>query len=60
MAKKKTKNKNPSKKYSKYEVKDGKIASRKQTCQKCGPGMFLAEHKDRKTCGNCGYTVFNK
>lgn len=25
------------------------------TCPKCGPGMFLAAHKDRFSCGKCGY-----
>ncbi|MBI5871554.1 30S ribosomal protein S27ae, partial [archaeon] len=23
-------------------------------------GVFLAQHKDRQTCGGCGYTNFNK
>ena len=27
-------------------------------CPKCGPGYSLANHKNRKTCGNCGYTEF--
>ncbi|MCD6403782.1 MAG: 30S ribosomal protein S27ae, partial [Nanoarchaeota archaeon] len=26
----------------------------------CGPGVFLAEHKDRFSCGKCGYTEFKK
>lgn len=26
-----------------------------QTCPKCGPGVFLANHKDRLSCGKCGY-----
>lgn len=25
------------------------------TCPKCGPGIFLAAHKDRASCGKCGY-----
>lgn len=25
-------------------------------CPKCGPGFALAEHKDRVSCGKCGYT----
>jgi ubiquitin-small subunit ribosomal protein S27Ae len=55
MAKKaKPKNKLTSKKYAKYEVKEGKLL-RKATCPKCGPGMFLAEHKDRLYCGKCHY-----
>jgi len=24
-------------------------------CPKCGPGVRLAEHKERKSCGKCGY-----
>ncbi|MDI6737886.1 MAG: 30S ribosomal protein S27ae [Nanoarchaeota archaeon] len=56
MAGKKPKNKKASVKYKKYSA-DGK---RKPSCPKCGPGIFLAEHKDRQTCGSCGYTVFKK
>ncbi|HYB79145.1 MAG TPA: 30S ribosomal protein S27ae [Thermoplasmata archaeon] len=25
-------------------------------CPKCGPGTFLADHKDRRSCGKCGYS----
>jgi len=39
-----------------YEIKDGKINRKKQSCPKCGEGVFLAEHKDRFHCGKCGYT----
>ncbi len=24
-------------------------------CPRCGPGYRLAEHKDRYSCGKCGY-----
>ncbi len=24
-------------------------------CPKCGPGVHLAKHKDRWSCGKCGY-----
>lgn len=54
MAKKKTKNKTPSKKYKKYKVTEGKL-ERSQTCPKCGPSYFLANHKDRLYCGECHY-----
>ena len=53
MAKRKVKNKKPSAKYKKYKG-DHKY------CPKCGPGVFLANHKNRETCGTCGYTVFKK
>ena len=44
--------------YKYYEIKDGKLIRKKRFCPKCGPGTFLAEHKDRWTCGKCGYTEF--
>ena len=25
-------------------------------CPKCGPGTFLAEHANRRSCGRCGYS----
>jgi ubiquitin-small subunit ribosomal protein S27Ae len=55
----KPKNKIPSKKYSKYSESDNKV-QRKQTCPKCGAGVFLAIHKDRKHCGKCSYTIFEE
>lgn len=39
---------------------DGKGAKKANFCPKCGPGIFMAKHKDRQTCGKCGYTEFNK
>ena len=27
-----------------------------KSCPKCGPGTFLAEHGDRRSCGRCGYS----
>ena len=51
MARKKPKNKVPSRRYKKYEGGKAKAKS----CPKCGPGIFLAQHKDRQTCGKCGY-----
>lgn len=54
MAKKQFKNKKPSKKWEKYTV-SGDTLQRKQSCPKCGPSYFFAEHKDRNYCGNCHY-----
>ncbi|MGE0793412.1 MAG: 30S ribosomal protein S27ae [Candidatus Woesearchaeota archaeon] len=39
-----------------YEVKGDKLERKNRFCPKCGPGVFLAMHKDRKTCGKCGYS----
>lgn len=41
-----------------YEVKGTTVTRKRKACPKCGPGVFLAEHKDRVSCGNCGYTEF--
>ncbi|MEM1514343.1 MAG: 30S ribosomal protein S27ae [Candidatus Thermoplasmatota archaeon] len=43
-----------------YEVKDGKVVRKRKECPKCGPGVFMAEHKNRRSCGGCGYTEFKK
>ena len=43
------------KKWEKYSL-EGDTATRKnRSCPKCGSGVFLAEHKDRFSCGSCGY-----
>ena len=49
-------------KWSKYSVEDGKLVRKAEFCPepRCGPGIFLAVHKDRKSCGKCGYTVKNE
>jgi len=57
--KKKPRNKEPSKRYKKYKLVGNKV-TRDKTCPKCGPGTFLAAHKDRITCGSCGYCEFIK
>lgn len=39
-----------------YEVKGDTLERKNTSCPKCGPGVLLANHKDRKACGKCGYT----
>ncbi|MDE0741348.1 MAG: 30S ribosomal protein S27ae [Candidatus Poseidoniia archaeon] len=48
------------KKVEQYEISDGKITRKRQFCpeESCGAGVFLADHKDRLSCGKCGYTKF--
>jgi small subunit ribosomal protein S27Ae len=41
-----------------YKVEGSKVTRLKRECLKCGKGVFMAEHKDRFTCGKCGYTEF--
>lgn len=41
-----------------YEVEGDKVVRKRKACPKCGPGVHLAEHKNRTACGKCGYTEF--
>lgn len=44
-------------KWSKYSVsEDGTLTRNAEFCPTCGPGVFLAVHADRKSCGRCGHT----
>lgn len=43
-----------------FKLDGDKIVRTKKHCPKCGPGVFLAEHRDRISCGKCGYTEFVK
>lgn len=47
-------------KVSLYNVEDDKVVRTRRTCPECGPGVFLAKHKDRESCGRCGHTEFTK
>lgn len=52
----KRKNKKTSKKHSLYVIEGGILKRKNVVCPKCGPGIFMASHKDRICCGKCGYT----
>lgn len=41
-----------------YKVDDDSIEVVKEECPRCGDA-YLADHGDRKHCGNCGYTEFS-
>jgi len=51
MPKKQRKTKKTSKRYELYD----KTTRKNKFCPKCGPGIFLANHKERFVCGKCGY-----
>lgn len=58
---KKQKTKREGKKLSAlYDVSSNSIKRKNRTCPKCGPGMFMAKHKDRAVCGKCKYTEYSK
>ncbi len=43
-----------------YEISGTQIKRKNNSCPKCGQGTYMAKHKDRETCGKCGYSVFKK
>jgi len=61
--KKDAKGKKPHKKHpnikkgEKYKIEGDKV-TRKKTCPKCGPGVFMADHEKRRHCGKCNFTEF--
>ncbi|NYT07320.1 MAG: 30S ribosomal protein S27ae [Methanomicrobiales archaeon] len=59
MAAKKAKSTAP-RRASCYKVEGGKATLARKNCPRCGPGVIMAEHKDRAACGKCGYTEFKK
>ncbi len=57
--KKPHKNNVPSKRWEKYTIENDTISKKKQ-CPRCGPGIFLAIHKNRSFCGKCHYAEFSE
>ena len=43
-----------------YEAKGSELKRKNIWCPKCGPGFALANHQNRKVCGNCKYAEFSK
>jgi ubiquitin-small subunit ribosomal protein S27Ae len=39
-----------------YSTKGDALARTHKSCPKCGAGVFLAEHANRRSCGRCGYS----
>jgi small subunit ribosomal protein S27Ae len=46
--------------YSMYKVEGDKVSRARPTCERCGPGYFMADHHDRFTCGHCGFTRYKR
>ncbi len=43
-----------------YAVEGNSLTRLRRECPRCGKGYFMADHKGRLTCGNCGYTTYTK
>jgi small subunit ribosomal protein S27Ae len=41
-----------------YKIENDKIVRLRPTCERCGPGYFMADQGDRYTCGHCGFTRY--
>ena len=41
-----------------YKVEGEKVTRLRPVCERCGTGYFMGEHKDRYTCGHCGFTRY--
>jgi small subunit ribosomal protein S27Ae len=44
--------------YKFFKVQNNTVERIKRDCPRCGKGVFMANHKDRYTCGKCGFTEF--
>ena len=44
--------------YKLYSLDGEKLTKLRKECPRCGRGYFMAEHENRLTCGNCGYTTY--
>jgi small subunit ribosomal protein S27Ae len=55
------KKKKPDKKiHTLFKIEQDKVVRLRPTCERCGPGYFMAQHKDRYTCGHCGFTKYKR
>jgi small subunit ribosomal protein S27Ae len=54
----KTKKKKEKGVFSFYKIEKEKVVRLRPTCERCGPGYFMADHGDRYTCGHCGFTRY--
>jgi small subunit ribosomal protein S27Ae len=41
-----------------YKLSGDKVTRTHKVCSRCGKGVFMSEHKNRRTCGKCGLTEF--
>lgn len=44
--------------FSLYKIDEAKVVRQRPTCERCGPGYFMADHGDRYSCGHCGFTRY--
>lgn len=47
-------------KHKSVEIKKFYSGKNKRFCDRCGEGVFMAEHEDRWYCGKCGLTIWKE
>lgn len=45
--------------YKLFKVDGDSLTRLRKECPRCGKGYFMAQHANRLTCGNCGYTTYS-
>ena len=43
-----------------YQIEGNGLKRLRPSCERCGPGYFMADHGDRFTCGHCGLTRYKQ
>jgi len=46
--------------YAIYKCEGDKATRLRPSCERCGPGYFMADHGERFTCGHCGFTRYKR
>jgi len=46
--------------YAIYKCEGDKVSRLRPSCERCGPGYFMADHGERFTCGHCGFTRYKR
>jgi len=46
--------------HKRYRIEGDKVVRLKKECERCGNAVYMAEHKDRQTCGKCGFTQYKR
>ena len=44
--------------YKLFKVDGDTLTRLRKECPRCGRGYFMAQHSNRLTCGNCGFTTY--
>ena len=44
--------------YQYYKIDGEKFTRTRKICSRCGKGVYMSEHKNRRTCGTCGNNEF--